>query len=232
MHVLRGLLQDQRSPSGSRGMRPLPHRAATSAGRVDGRERIAFAVDEPCLGMKAEPRCQQRRSAVAASHDESEAHAKISVDPAHSQSRCSSREGPDAITDGDEGADVMVWPMNVDHEGERPWKNFLGRYVVGAWRAGRDGGNFFSRNAALELQPALVAVYFADSSSVQYVTSATGFTGITSSTVAISYISVQVYPAPAGVNYAAVDNLYFGVPSPGALALLSVAGLVGGRRRR
>lgn len=94
------------------------------------------------------------------------------------------------------------------------------------------GGNFFSRNAALELQPALVAVYFADSSSVQYVTSATGFSGITSSTVAISYISVQVYPVPAGVNYAAVDNLYFGVPSPSALALLSVAGLVGGRRRR
>jgi hypothetical protein len=94
------------------------------------------------------------------------------------------------------------------------------------------GGNFFSRNAAFELQPALVAVYFADSSSVQYVTSATGFSGITSFSVAISYISVQVYPVPAGVNYSAVDNLYFGVPAPGAVALLGVAGLVGGRRRR
>ena len=95
------------------------------------------------------------------------------------------------------------------------------------------GGNFFSRDAAFELRPALVAVFFADgSASVQYVTSATGFSGFTSSDVAISSMSMQVYPVPAGVNYIAVDNLYFGVPSPGALALLSVAGLVGGRRRR
>jgi hypothetical protein len=45
-------------------------------------------------------------------------------------------------------------------------------------------------------------------------------------------MSMQVYPVPAGVNYIAVDNLYFGVPSPGAFALLGVAGLIGGRRRR
>lgn len=96
------------------------------------------------------------------------------------------------------------------------------------------GGNFFSRNAAFELRPALVGIFFSDgSSSIQYVTSATGFSGFTSFEVAISSMSVQVFPAPAGVNYAAVDNLYFGVvPSPGALGLLSVAGLVGGRRRR
>jgi hypothetical protein len=95
------------------------------------------------------------------------------------------------------------------------------------------GGNFFSRDAAFELRPALVSIFFADgSASVQYVTSATGFSGFTSSGVAISSMSMQVYPVPAGVNYIAVDNLYFGVPSPGAFALLGVAGLVGGRRRR
>lgn len=95
------------------------------------------------------------------------------------------------------------------------------------------GGNFFSRDAAFELRPAIVAVFFADgSASVQNVTSATGFSGFTSSDVAISSMSMQVYPVPAGVNYIAVDNLYFGVPSPGAIGLLGVAGLVGSRRRR
>ncbi len=95
------------------------------------------------------------------------------------------------------------------------------------------GGNFFSRNAAFELQPALIGIFFEDgSSSIQYVTSTTGFSGFISSTVAISRMQVQVYPVPAGVNYAAVDNLYFGVPAPGAFALLGVAGLVGSRRRR
>jgi len=95
------------------------------------------------------------------------------------------------------------------------------------------GGNFFSRNAAFELRPALIGIFFEDgSSSIQYVTSSTGFSGFTSQGLAISSMSVQVYSSPAGVNYAAVDNLYFGVPSPGALGLLSLAGLVGGRRRR
>jgi xanthosine utilization system XapX-like protein len=37
---------------------------------------------------------------------------------------------------------------------------------------------------------------------------------------------------PAGTNFATVDNLYFAVPAPGAIALLGVAGLVSGARKR
>ena len=94
------------------------------------------------------------------------------------------------------------------------------------------GGNFFSRDAGFNVIPALVGVFFADgSSSVQYVTSQTGFSGFISD-VAITQLMVQVYPVPAGVNYAAVSNLYFGVvPAPGAAALIGLAALVSRRRR-
>ena len=82
--------------------------------------------------------------------------------------------------------------------------------------------------------PALVGIFFADgSSSIQYVTSQSGFSGFISSELAITSLTVSVYPVPAGVNFAAVDNLYFGipVPAPSALGLLGLAGLVGRRRR-
>lgn len=94
------------------------------------------------------------------------------------------------------------------------------------------GGNFFSRDAGFNVIPALVGVSFADgSSSVQYVTSETGFSGFISD-VAITQLMVSVYPVPAGVNYAAVNNLYFGVvPAPGAAALLGLAALISRRRR-
>jgi len=96
------------------------------------------------------------------------------------------------------------------------------------------GGNFFSRDASFNVIPALVGIFFADgSSSIQYVTSTSGFSGFISSDLAITSLLVSVYPAPAGVNFAAVDNLYFGipVPAPSALGLLGLAGLVGRRRR-
>ena len=94
------------------------------------------------------------------------------------------------------------------------------------------GGNFFSRDAGFNVIPALVGVSFVDgSSSQQYVTSLTGFSGFISD-VAITQLMVSVYPVPAGVNYAAVNNLYFGVvPAPGAAALLGLAALVSRRRR-
>jgi len=94
------------------------------------------------------------------------------------------------------------------------------------------GGNFFSRDAGFNVVPALVGVFFADgTSSVQYVSTENGFSGFISS-VAITQLMVQVYPVPAGVNFAAADNLYFGVvPAPGAAALIGLAALVSRRRR-
>jgi len=96
------------------------------------------------------------------------------------------------------------------------------------------GGNFFTRDASFNVIPALVGIIFADgSSSIQNVTSTSGFFGFISSDLAITSLQVSVYPAPAGVNFAAVDNLYFGipVPAPSALGLLGLAGIVGRRRR-
>ncbi len=94
------------------------------------------------------------------------------------------------------------------------------------------GGNFFSRDAGFNVVPALVGVFFADgTSSVQYVSTENGFSGFISS-VAITQLMVEAYPSPAGVNFAAADNLYFGVvPAPGAAALLGLAALVSRRRR-
>ena len=94
------------------------------------------------------------------------------------------------------------------------------------------GGNFFSRDAAFQVTPALVGIFFEDgSSSIQFVSSVDGFSGFISSSLAISSLTVSVYSVTPAVNYAAVDNLYFGVPAPGALGLLGLAGLVGRRRR-
>jgi hypothetical protein len=94
------------------------------------------------------------------------------------------------------------------------------------------GGNFFSRDSGFNVVPALIGVFFADgTSSVQYVSTDNSFSGFISS-VAISQLMVQVYPSTAGVNFATVDNLYFGVvPAPGAAALLGLAALVCRRRR-
>ncbi len=94
------------------------------------------------------------------------------------------------------------------------------------------GGNFFSRDASFNVVPALIGVFFADgTSSIEYVSTENGFSGFISS-VAITQLMVQGYPSPAGVNFAATDNLFFGVvPAPGAAVLLGLAALVSRRRR-
>ena len=96
------------------------------------------------------------------------------------------------------------------------------------------GGNFFSTDASFNILPAVIGVTLADGTSyVGFASSAADFIGFYSTGAAISSISVSVAGAlPAGTNFATVDNLYFAVPAPGAFALLGVAGLFGGRRRR
>ena len=96
------------------------------------------------------------------------------------------------------------------------------------------GGNFFATDASFAILPAIIGVQLADGSAyVGYAASAADFVGFYSTGAAISSISVSVAGnLPAGTNFATVDNLYFAVPAPGAVALIGVAGLIGGTRKR
>jgi hypothetical protein len=96
------------------------------------------------------------------------------------------------------------------------------------------GGNFFATDFNFNVLPAIIGVTLGDGSSyIGYAASAADFVGFYSTGAAIASISVSVAGnLPAGTNFATVDNLYFAVPAPGALALIGVAGLVGARRVR
>jgi hypothetical protein len=93
------------------------------------------------------------------------------------------------------------------------------------------GGEMFGTNAAFQVVPAEITVTLADGTSyVNDQTSASDFVGFYSNGAAIASISVST---STEATYVTVDNLYFAtVPAPGALALLSLAGVVGGRSRR
>ena len=95
-------------------------------------------------------------------------------------------------------------------------------------------GNFFATDANFNILPAIIGVQLADGSAyVGYAASAADFVGFYSTGAAISSISVSVAGnLPAGTNFATVNNLYFAVPAPGAVALIGVAGLIGGSRKR
>ena len=96
-------------------------------------------------------------------------------------------------------------------------------------------GNFFATDISFNVLAAIIGVQLADGSAyVGYAASAADFVGFYSTGAAISSISISVAGNfPAGTNFATVDNLYFAVvPAPGAVALLGVAGLVSGARKR
>jgi hypothetical protein len=95
-------------------------------------------------------------------------------------------------------------------------------------------GNFFGTDDSFGIVPAIVGVQLADGSSyIGYAASAADFVGFYSTGAAISSISVSASNVSGTNNiFATVDNLYFAVPAPGALALIGVAGLVGARRAR
>ena len=96
------------------------------------------------------------------------------------------------------------------------------------------GGNFFSTDASFNIIPAIIGVSLADGSSyVGNTSSLADFVGFFSTGAAISSISISVAGnLPAGTNFSTVDNLYFAVPAPGAVALIGLAGLIGGSRKR
>jgi hypothetical protein len=106
--------------------------------------------------------------------------------------------------------------------------NFSGAALNGV------GGNFFATNSSFSLVPALIFVTLNDGTSYAgVITSTSTFTGFYSNGAAITSVSIQAFSSGSPV-YPSVDNMKFAtlVPAPGALALLGLAGVVGGRRRR
>ena len=95
-------------------------------------------------------------------------------------------------------------------------------------------GNFFATDASFNILPAIIGVQLADGSAyVGNATSLADFVGFYSTGASISTISITVVGnLPAGTNFATVNNLYFAVPAPGAVALIGLAGLIGGSRKR
>ena len=93
------------------------------------------------------------------------------------------------------------------------------------------GGEMFGRNAEFGVVLARITVRLADGTSyVNDPTTATAFVGFYSDGATISSISVATSTSD---TFATVDNLYFAtVPAPGALALISLAGVVGAQSRR
>jgi len=95
------------------------------------------------------------------------------------------------------------------------------------------GGNIYTSvlgqgksSAFIEVTLADGVSYFGNSDNAEM------FIGFYSDTASIAKLTIKVYQIVRVNSHATVDNLYFAVPAPGALALLVTAGLVGGRNRR
>lgn len=96
------------------------------------------------------------------------------------------------------------------------------------------GGNFFATDGAFNPVSALVFVTLNNGTSYAgVISSSSTFTGFYSTTSTITSVAIQAIN-PSSPVFATADNLKFAtvVPAPGAVALLGLAGLVGGRRRR
>ena len=99
------------------------------------------------------------------------------------------------------------------------------------------GGNFGFRDEYGNFQPGTILLTLSSGASIyQTFSSKTDFAGFWLTDPAVTITGMSLQPV-SGSNLAAysvsVDNLYFGgVPAPGALALLGVAGICTAKRRR
>ena len=100
------------------------------------------------------------------------------------------------------------------------------------------GGDFGLRNATGSWMPGRIILNLSSGVSLIHdVNSDNPFAGfwITTPEVTITSLTVMPYGEGADSTSVSINNLYLGfagVPAPGALALLGVAGIAAGRRRR
>lgn len=98
------------------------------------------------------------------------------------------------------------------------------------------GGNLYGTNASFAAVPTTITVTL--SNGTMYIGNSNGpsdFIGFYSTGATISSLSVAAANNPSSSNpiYATADNLYFAaVPTPGAVALIGIAGVAARRRER
>ena len=141
-------------------------------------------------------------------------------------------EGGWAYTISAEGGNGPLWSGdgNMSTTSALDWLrvDFTGDPVtaVGGWFFPSDiSGYFVAGDTILDF-------YFVDETSYHYEFYAgtdQDFRGLTSD-VALSYMTIEA-PDTAGYLWPTMDHFYVGVPAPGVLALLGLAGLVRSRRR-
>ena len=95
------------------------------------------------------------------------------------------------------------------------------------------GGDFFYSSSNGSFGPGLMVLNLSDGTSyVRNVSSPTTFAGFWSLGSTISSLSITPFGSAGASNFVATDNMAIGfVPSPGAIALLGLAGMASRRRR-
>lgn len=94
-------------------------------------------------------------------------------------------------------------------------------------------GNIFGTDLNFNIVSSIVQVTLSNGSSfIGFTSAANDFVGFYSTDAAITSMTITKTGTGAGAVFPTVDNLYFAVPAPGAMALLGVAGLVSRRRVR
>jgi len=114
-----------------------------------------------------------------------------------------------------------------------------GRSVSVTFASGRVfgiGSDYFFKNASGESVGGYVTLALSDGTQfVRTVSGSDTFAGFWSNDAAITRITLSPVGPGASANFLGMDNMDIGfapVPTPGAIALLSLAGYTAGRRRR